>query len=131
MRNWPAGQSITRCNKLSSQLQNRLLERILLIRIHCLSDWTGNTQVHNHSAEVAMKKVSLAILISLSAVTGAAYAQDNGITMSTDPAKVADVEQRAQDLQNRQQAMSNSSSMSEKHHKTTPHHHKKPDASGT
>jgi stringent starvation protein B len=78
-----------------------------------------------------MKKVSLAILISLSAVTGAAYAQDNGITMSTDPAKVADVEQRAQDLQNRQQAMSNSSSMSEKHHKTTPHHHKKPDASGT
>jgi stringent starvation protein B len=78
-----------------------------------------------------MKKVSLAILISLSAITGAAYAQDNGITMSTDPAKVADVEQRAQDLQNRQQAMSNSSSMSEKHHKTTPHHHKKPDASGT
>ena len=77
-----------------------------------------------------MKKVSLAILISLSAVTGAAYAQDNGITMSTDPAKVADVEQRAQDLQNRQQAMSNSSSMSEKHHKTAPHHHKKPDASG-
>ena len=76
-----------------------------------------------------MKKVSLAILISLSAVTGAAYAQDNGITMSTDPAKVADVEQRAQDLQNRQQAMS-SPGMSEKHHKTAPHHHKKPDASG-
>jgi stringent starvation protein B len=116
---------------LSGQLQNRLLGRILLIKMHCLSDWTGNTQVHNHSAEEAMKKVSLAILISLSAVTGAAYAQDNGITMSTDPAKVADVEQRAQDLQNRQQAMSQAPAMSEKHHKMAPHHHKKADASGT
>jgi hypothetical protein len=51
-----------------------------------------------------MKKVSLAILVSLSAVAGAAYAQDNGITMSNDPAKAADIEQRAQDLQNRQQS---------------------------
>jgi hypothetical protein len=71
-----------------------------------------------------MKKVSLAILVSLSAVTGAAYAQDNGVMMSTDPAKAADVEQRAQDLQNRQQAME-SAPMPEKHHKMTPHHHKK------
>jgi stringent starvation protein B len=80
-----------------------------------------------------MKKVSLAILVSLSAVTGAAYAQDNGVTMSTDPAKAADVEQRAQDLQNRQQAMQ-SAPMPEKHHKMAPHHHKKPakaDAAGS
>ncbi|MGF6569531.1 hypothetical protein SAMN05443245_1533 [Paraburkholderia fungorum] len=73
-----------------------------------------------------MKKVSLAILVSLSAVAGAAYAQDNGITMSNDPAKAADIEQRAQDLQNRQQSMSAAPAMSDKHHK--PHHHKKPDA---
>lgn len=73
-----------------------------------------------------MKKVSLAILVSLSAVTGAAYAQDNGVMMSTDPAKAADVEQRAQDLQNRQQAMESAPAMSEKHHKMAPHHnHKK------
>ena len=53
-----------------------------------------------------MKKVSLAALVALSAMTGAAYAQtDNGITMSTDPAKAADIEQRAQDLQAKQEAM--------------------------
>jgi len=52
-----------------------------------------------------MKKMSLAILISLGAMTGAAYAQESGVTMSTDPARAADVEQRAQDLQNRQQTM--------------------------
>jgi stringent starvation protein B len=72
-----------------------------------------------------MKKVSLAILVSLSAVTGAAYAQGNGVTMSTDPAKAADVEQRAQDLQNRQQAMESEPAMPAKHHKMAPHHHKK------
>jgi stringent starvation protein B len=72
-----------------------------------------------------MKKVSLAILVSLSAVTGAAYAQDNGVMMSTDPAKAADVEQRAQDLQNRQQTMESAPAMSEKHHKMAPHHHHK------
>ncbi|MFM0208771.1 hypothetical protein PQQ96_15305 [Paraburkholderia sediminicola] len=71
-----------------------------------------------------MKKVSLAILISLGAVTGAAYAQDNGVMMSTDPAKAADVEQRAQDLQNRQQAMESAPPMHEKHHKMAPHHKK-------
>jgi hypothetical protein len=74
-----------------------------------------------------MKKVSLAVLISLSALTGAAYAQsDNGITMSTDPARAADVEQRAQDLQQRQQAaMSAQQEMPMKHHKSG-HMHKKP-----
>lgn len=74
-----------------------------------------------------MKKVSLAVLISLSALTGAAYAQsDNGVTMSTDPAKAADVEQRAQDLQQRQQAsMSTQQEMPTKHHKSGHPHHKK------
>ncbi|RKT27506.1 hypothetical protein B0G69_3330 [Paraburkholderia sp. RAU2J] len=78
-----------------------------------------------------MKKMSLAILVSLGAVTGAAYAQDNGIMTSTDPAKAADVEQRAQDLQNRQQAMQSAPAMPEKHHKMSPHHHKKADASSS
>jgi len=74
-----------------------------------------------------MKKVSLAVLISLSALTGAAYAQsDNGITMSTDPARAADVEQRAQDLQQRQQAaMSAQQEMPMKHQKSGHSHHKK------
>jgi DNA-binding transcriptional regulator of glucitol operon len=78
-----------------------------------------------------MKKVSLAILVSLSALTGAAYAQtDNGVMMSTDPAKAADVEQRAQDLQSKQQAMESQPAMPAKHHKKAPHHMKaaKPEA---
>jgi hypothetical protein len=79
-----------------------------------------------------MKKVSLAILVSLSAAAGAAYAQDTGVTMSTDPAKAADVEQRAQDLQNREQSMSTAPAAPAKHHKMAPHHPKKgADASGT
>ena len=53
-----------------------------------------------------MKKAYLAVLVALSALTTAAYAQsDNGGTMSIKPAKAADVEQRAQDLQAKQQAM--------------------------
>ncbi|PRX26576.1 hypothetical protein B0G75_11878 [Paraburkholderia sp. BL18I3N2] len=75
-----------------------------------------------------MKKVSLAILVSLSAVTGAAYAQDNGVMMSTDPAKAADVEQRAQDLQNRQQAMESAPAAPMKHHKGSMRHKKAPKA---
>jgi hypothetical protein len=72
-----------------------------------------------------MKKVSLAVLISLSALTGAAYAQDeNGITMSTDPQKAADIEQRAQDLQARQEAAPMHNMNMKEHGK--PHHHKKP-----
>ncbi|CAB3779028.1 hypothetical protein LMG28688_00685 [Paraburkholderia caffeinitolerans] len=75
-----------------------------------------------------MKKVSLAVLISLSALTGAAYAQtENGVTMSTDPAKAADVEQRAQDLQTRQQAAAEAPApMPAKHHKKGSSHHKAP-----
>ncbi|MCG5074040.1 hypothetical protein [Paraburkholderia tagetis] len=78
-----------------------------------------------------MKKVSLAVLISLSALTGAAYAQtENGVTMSTDPAKAADVEQRAQGLQAQQQAAAQApAEMPMKHHqKKGSHasHHKAP-----
>lgn len=72
-----------------------------------------------------MKKMSLAILVSLTALTSAAYAQDeNGVTMSTDPAKAADVEQRAQALESQQQSMQTEHAMPEKHHKGM--HHKKP-----
>ncbi|WJF91256.1 hypothetical protein QS306_06390 [Paraburkholderia bonniea] len=72
-----------------------------------------------------MKKVSLAVLVSFSALAGAAYAQtDSGVTMSTDPARAAAVEQRAQELQSRQQAAESTSEMpSQHHHKAT--HHKK------
>jgi len=71
-----------------------------------------------------MKKVSLAVLISLSALAGAAHAQsDNGITMSTDPAKADDVLQRAQALQQQQEAMPAPAPMT--HHKSGHSHHKK------
>jgi hypothetical protein len=67
-----------------------------------------------------MKKASLTVLISLSMLAGAAYAQSNdGVTMSTDPAKAAEVEQRAQSLQSQQDQMP----MHEMPmHKKTPHH---------
>ena len=68
-----------------------------------------------------MKKMSLAVLFSLSAMTGAAFAQsDQGVTMSTDPAKISDIEQRAQDLQSRQSNMQTDMPM----HKSTTHHKK-------
>ena len=71
-----------------------------------------------------MKKVSLAILVSLSALAGAAYAQtDNGITESTDPAKAADIEQRAQAMQSQQEAMPHEAMQ---HKPMMKHHHKKP-----
>jgi hypothetical protein len=68
-----------------------------------------------------MKKMSLAILVSLSAMAGAAFAQsDQGVTMSTDPAKISDIEQRAQALQSRQSNMQTEMPM----HKSTGHHQK-------
>ncbi|WP_118179885.1 hypothetical protein [Paraburkholderia phosphatilytica] len=70
-----------------------------------------------------MKKASLALLVSLTALTGAAYAQtdEGGVTMSTDPAKAADVEQRAQALQSQQSSMEN---MPMQHHEHHPMKHK-------
>jgi hypothetical protein len=71
-----------------------------------------------------MKKASLAVLVSLSTLAGAAYAQtDTGVKMSTDPAKAADVEQRAQALQTQQETMPKMEAPM--HHKATAHHHKK------
>ena len=67
-----------------------------------------------------MKKISLAVLVSLSAITGAAFAQaDQGVSMSTDPGKISDIEQRAQALQ------SNQANMQEMPAHKTGEHHKK------
>lgn len=75
-----------------------------------------------------MKKASLTVLFSLSLLAGAAYAQtdEGGVSMSTDPAKAADVEQRAQALQQQQQEMPMQESMPMKHKpaKHKPMHHK-------
>ena len=58
-----------------------------------------------------------------------AYAQtDKGVTMSTDPAKISDIEMRAQALQARQDSMQNMQSQS-KGSKST--HHKKSGAKTT
>ena len=74
-----------------------------------------------------MKKVSLAVLISLSALAGAAQAQsDNGITMSTDPARADDVLQRAQALQQQQQAAPAPAPMMQHKSSGHPHHKKAP-----
>ena len=70
-----------------------------------------------------MKKVSLAILISLGAVTGAAYAQESGVTMSTALVRAAVVVLRALELQNRPQTME-SAPAPMKHHMSSPHHKK-------
>lgn len=73
-----------------------------------------------------MKKASLTVLVSLSMLAGAAYAQtDSGVTMTTDPAKAADVEQRAQALQ-AQQEMEPRSATPMKERKPMRRHHKKP-----
>ena len=69
-----------------------------------------------------MKNASLTVLCSLSMLAGAAYAQtDSGVRMSTDPATAADVEQRAQALQQQQDRMPMHESMPMKkshgHHK--------------
>ncbi|SAK70482.1 hypothetical protein AWB75_03619 [Caballeronia catudaia] len=71
-----------------------------------------------------MKKVSLAVLLSLSAVASGAYAQsDQGVTMSTDPSKIADIESRAQTLQTQQD---NAQSMPTQTPSHKSMHHKKP-----
>ncbi|RQH07537.1 hypothetical protein [Paraburkholderia dinghuensis] len=71
-----------------------------------------------------MNKVSLAILISLSALTGAVHAQtEGGVIMSTDPQKVAQFEQHAQEVQAQQQQAAQAPAMPMKDH--TKHHHQK------
>ena len=64
-----------------------------------------------------MKKTSLAILVAMSALTGAAYAQESTqIQTITDPAKIAEIEQRAQALQQQQAAEAAQPAMQEEHH---------------
>ncbi|WP_050454631.1 hypothetical protein [Candidatus Burkholderia verschuerenii] len=76
-----------------------------------------------------MKKVSLALLLSLGAIAGAYAQSDQGVTMSTDPAKIADIEQRAQALSQQQDSMQNMQSMPS--HKSMHHKkHGKPMSSG-
>ncbi|WP_324102161.1 hypothetical protein [Noviherbaspirillum sp.] len=55
--------------------------------------------------EATMKKTSLAVFVSLLALTGTAFAQaSSGITESTDPQKAAEVERHAAEIQSKQQA---------------------------
>jgi hypothetical protein len=68
-----------------------------------------------------MKKVSVALAVSLLSMAGIAAAQ-SGVTMSTDPAKAADVEQRAQMLQDAQDKQS-AMKMDMPEHKAKRHHH--------
>ncbi|MDN7430307.1 hypothetical protein CFB89_07205 [Burkholderia sp. AU16741] len=64
-----------------------------------------------------MKKTSLAILVAMSALTGAAYAQESTqIQTITDPAKIAEIEQRAQALQQQQAAEAAQPAAQEEHH---------------
>ncbi|AIO48159.1 hypothetical protein [Burkholderia cenocepacia] len=72
-----------------------------------------------------MKKTSLAILVAMSALTGAAYAQESTqIQTITDPAKIAEIEQRAQALQQQQAAEAAQPAAREEHHhgKKAAHH---------
>ena len=81
-----------------------------------------------------MKKISALLVSSLLTVTGLAAAQGipSGVTESTDPAKVAAVEQKAQELQ--QKSRPETPSATPKSHKHHMHKHKhmmqgaKPDA---
>ncbi|AXK65319.1 MULTISPECIES: hypothetical protein [Burkholderia] len=71
-----------------------------------------------------MKKTSLAILVAMSALTGAAYAQESTqIQTITDPAKIAEIEQRAQALQQQQAAEAAQPAVREEEHHR--HHGKK------
>ena len=72
-----------------------------------------------------MKKTSLAILVAMSALTGAAYAQESTeIKTITDQSKISEIEQRAQALQQQQAAEAAQPAMQEEHHhgKKAAHH---------
>ncbi|MBN3789372.1 hypothetical protein [Burkholderia sp. Ac-20353] len=73
-----------------------------------------------------MKKTSLAILVAMSALTGAAYAQESTeIKTITDPAKISEIEQRAQALQQQQaQQAAEPAMQEEQHHAKKAAHHK-------
>ncbi|SDV47636.1 hypothetical protein [Chitinasiproducens palmae] len=76
-----------------------------------------------------MKKTSIALLMALCGVSGAAVAQDAGMSpapntviSSTDPARAADIEQRAQALQSRQ----GMSPVSDRSYRPSSHRHHRP-----
>lgn len=70
-----------------------------------------------------MKKASLAVLVSLSALTSAAFAQEeSGIKMTHDPQVAAEIEQRAQEAQSAQQEAPATQPMHTE--RTSRHHHK-------
>ena len=78
-----------------------------------------------------MKTKSL-LLGSLLAVSGAAFAQNaplSGISETTDPSKIADIERRAQDLESHQRPVMEtgmgSHKMRGKHHRHHDHHGQK------
>ncbi|CAB3784962.1 hypothetical protein [Pararobbsia alpina] len=69
-----------------------------------------------------MKKMSVALAVSLLSLAGTAAAQSTGVTMSTDPAKAADIEQRAQMLQDAQDKQSAMKMEMPGHKAKHPHH---------
>jgi hypothetical protein len=92
------------------------------------SQRTASLSLDSHT-EVAMKKTSLVILLSVLSLAGTASAQDtsSGISESTDPAKAEAVERRAADIQAQQQAADQhaTSGGSGSTKKSTTHEHKK------
>ncbi|WP_244815817.1 hypothetical protein [Caballeronia sp. Lep1P3] len=70
-----------------------------------------------------MKKVSLAVLLSLSAMASAYAQSEGGVTMSTDPQRISDIESRAQNLQSQQSNMQNMQMDQSTMHKSG--HHRK------
>jgi hypothetical protein len=81
-----------------------------------------------------MKKMSLLVLVSLSALASAAYSHSvsAGVRESTDPAKIADIEQRAQALQAQQESLPVSRAVpARKYHPGAKHHRKPAPAAGS
>ena len=80
-----------------------------------------------------MNKLVLILAISLASAGAYAQGTSGDVTMSTDPAKAAEVERHAQDLQARQSSEAHSKSTAA--HKGTAHagttHHTKGKTSGT
>ncbi|RKP50235.1 SIMPL domain-containing protein [Pararobbsia silviterrae] len=70
-----------------------------------------------------MKTMRMALAVSLMSLASIAAAQTDGVTVSTDPAKAADVEARAQALQDAQDKANAMKSEAPPHKH---HHGKKP-----
>ena len=75
-----------------------------------------------------MKKISAALLVALSTMTGIASAQttDNGIVMTHDREVAAKIEQHARDIQAQPAVQQDTQAAAEKVEQTpAPHHHHK------